>query len=148
MKNEFVLEDGRKGEEVKIVKEDTVVQEIYVEPKPVVQEVEKKLVKRVTERRPCGYEKEIELYDEVTGEITRVVEKQDFATKQEVEQMIKDYCGIKKSCCNSGEPKFVVPQDAKKLLEEKINSKKSYVNYVFVGLILIQIVALVWLVLK
>lgn len=146
-KNEFTLDDGRKAEEVKIVKEDVVIKEVYAEPKPV--EAEKKLIKRVVERRPCGYEKEIELYDENTGEVTRIIEKQDFVTKQEVEQMIKEICGIGKSCCQKEKVELMMePSPAKKMLEEKIGSKKNYGNYVFLGIILIQVLALVWLVLN
>jgi len=146
MKNEFVLEDGRKAEEVKIVRADSVVQEIYVEPKPVEKEVEKKLVKRITERRPCAYEKEIELYDEVTGEVTRIVEKQDCVSKQEVEQMIRDYCGDKKCCNKKSESHIANP---KKMLEEKINSPKSnLISYIVFGVIALQVVALLWILLK
>lgn len=148
-KNEFVLEDGRKAEEIKIIKSNEVVQELYVEPKPVIEEVEKKLVKRITERRPCAYEKEIEMYDEVTGDVTRIVEKQDCVTKQEVEQMIKEICGIN-SCCKKEKVglKIVENNSAKKMLEDKISSKKNYGNYIFLGIILIQVLALLWIVLK
>lgn len=148
-KNEFVLEDGRKAEEIKTVKEDVVVKEIYAEPKPV--EAEKKLIKRVVERRPCGYEKEIEIYDETTGEVTKIVEKQDFVTKQEVEQMIKEICQINNSC--QKEVNYIKKSEdltsAKKMLEEKVVSKKNnYGNYIFVGIIVIQILALLWVLLN
>lgn len=148
-KNEFVLDDGRKAEEVRIVKSDAVVQELYVEPKPVVEEVEKKLIKRVTERRPCAYEKEIELYDENTGEVTRIVEKQDCVTKQEVEQMIKEYCGERK-CCGVKKVEMAQPSlSPKKMLEEKLNAPKSKaMSYVIFGIIALQVAALAWILLK
>lgn len=149
-KNEFVLEDGRKAEEIKTVKEDVVIKEIYAEPKPV--EAEKKLIKRVVERRPCGYEKEIEIYDENTGEVTRIVEKQDFVTKQEVEQMIKEICQINNSCCQKEVNYIKKSEDltsAKKMLEEKVVSKKNnYGNYIFIGIIAVQILALLWVLLN
>lgn len=173
-KNEFLLDDGRKAEEVRIVKPDAVVQEIYAEPKPVIKEVEKKLVKRITERRPCGYEKEIELYDETTGEVTRIVEKQECVTKQEVEQMIREYCGEK--CCggkkteiakvdklypngtqwtidtksppSSNFPSRWTAMTAKKMLEDKLNSKSNVMSYVIFGVIALQVAALAWILLK
>lgn len=145
-KNEFILDDGRKAEEVKIIKEDVVIKEVYVEPKPA--QAEKKLIKRVVERRSCGYEKEIELYDENTGEVTRIIEKQDFVTKQEVEQMIKEICGDSKPFVQKEKVELMKPSPAKKMLEEKISEKKNYGNYVFLGVILIQVLALVWLVLN
>lgn len=124
MSDEFVFEDGRKAEKIEIDQGKTKVTEIYVEPKP-----EKKLAQRITEKY-CVCERLIETLDEITGEVVNsVVEK-----------------------VSDG---FVVSSDAvskssvETLIEEKINNKPkiSVGSMVLVGIIVAQVVGLIYLLL-
>jgi len=126
MSEEFAFEDGRKAEKIELDQGKTKVIEIYVEPKP-----EKKLAKRITEKY-CVCEREIETIDENTGEIiNKVIEKvsgDDTSTFEEAP---------------------VGKSSMEKLVEEKISNKPkvSTTNILFFGLILAQLVGLVYLLL-
>jgi hypothetical protein len=119
--SEYTLEDGRKAEKVENkIDSVTKVTEVYVEPKP-----EKKLSQRITERL-CVCEREIETLDEVTGEvISRVVEK---------------------VCDQSSEEKTVSKSALQLVVEDKINKGFGLKNYVFVSVIVLQLLALAYVV--
>jgi len=125
MTEEFVFDDGRKAEKIEIDEGKTKVIEIYVEPKP-----EKKLAQRITEKY-CVCEREIETIDEATGQVlSKVVEK------------VSD--GQVYSA-----PVYDDVSSMEKLVEEKISNKSkiSTTNILFFGLILAQLVGLVYLLL-
>lgn len=118
MSDEFVYEDGRKAEKVEKEEGKTKVIEVYVEPK-----VEKKLAQRITEKY-CVCEREIETIDENTGKvISKVVEK-----------------------VNDGQVQMSEKSPMEVFVEEKIKNKKmSTFSMVLVGVMLAQVVGLVYL---
>jgi hypothetical protein len=121
MSDEFLYEDGRKAEKVEKEEGKTKVIEVYVEPK-----VEKKLAQRITEKY-CVCEREIETIDENTGKvISKVTEKVNDGQVQ-----ISDVS--EKS-----------PMEV--FVEEKIKNKKmSTLSMVLVGVMIAQVVGLVYL---
>lgn len=114
--SEYTLEDGRKAERtVNSPDSMTTVTEVYVEPKP-----QKKLSQRITEKL-CVCERVVETLDEATGEVV----------SREVHKLCDGVTA-------ASEPKSV-----QKLVEEKLK-KVSVGNYVFLGVIAVQVVALVY----
>lgn len=116
--SEFILEDGRKAEKTeKNPDAMTKVTEVYVEPKP-----QKRLTQRITERL-CVCEQEIETLDEATGEVI----------SREVNKLCEGHSG------SVVEDKITSPMQA--VVEEKLN-KSNLVNYVFVGIVALQLAVL------
>lgn len=119
--SEFILEDGRKAEKTEITPDSmTKVTEVYVEPKP-----QKKLTQRITERF-CVCEREIETIDENTGEV--------------VSREIQKLCEAG-SVGSSG----VVKSPMQSLVEAKL-TKNNWKNYLFIGLIAVQVIVLAYVV--
>lgn len=115
--SEFTLEDGRKAEKLEnAIDPMTKVTEVYVEPKP-----QKKLSQRITERL-CVCERQIETIDELTGEV--------------VNKVVEKLCGESTSSEN-----VEVKSSMQKVVEEKLKSK-NLKNYVFLGVVVLQLIAL------
>lgn len=125
MSDEFVYTDGRKAEKVEVDNGKTRVTEIYVEPKP-----EKKLAQRIIEKY-CVCEREIEIIDEITGEVVdKIIEK---VTDGQVVESMKDPSQNK--------------SPMQMFVEEKLNkSSMSVSNMVLGGVVLAQLLALVYIV--
>lgn len=120
---EFLYEDGRKAEKVEIDQGKTRITEIYVEPKP-----EKKLAQRITEKY-CVCEREIEVIDENTGEVVeKIIEK---VSDGQVVDSLRNH--------EEKSPMQLA-------VEEKLNKNKiSPSNMVLVGVIGLQVLALVYI---
>lgn len=121
--SEFTLDDGRKAEKVENSPDAlTKVTEVYVEPKP-----RKRLTQRVTERF-CVCEREVETIDEDTGEV--------------VSRVVESLCGQSEGVVASSAAK----PSMKSLVESKIRQSSSRGVVVFGALVLVQLVALAYVV--
>lgn len=115
--SEYTLEDGRKAERTTNNPDSmTTVTEVYVEPKP-----QKKLSQRITEKL-CVCERVVETLDENTGEVVN----------REVHKLCEGMSAA------ASETKSV-----QKMVEDKLK-KASVGNYVFLGIIALQVAALVY----
>jgi hypothetical protein len=114
--SEYTLDDGRKAERtVNNPDSMTTVTEVYVEPKP-----QKKLSQRITERL-CVCERVVETLDEATGEVVN----------REVHKLCDDVSVASET------------RSVQKMVEDKLK-KASVGNYVFLGVIAVQVAALVY----
>jgi len=120
---EFTLDDGRKAEKVEISPDSlTKVTEVYVEPKP-----QKRLSQRVTEKF-CVCEREVETIDEDTGEVISKV----------VERLCGESLGVFAEKGNKSPVQMAV--------EKRIKGKFDKNAYILGGLLLVQMVALVYVI--
>lgn len=127
--SEFTLDDGRKAEKVENkIDQFTKVTEVYVEPK-----LTKKLSQRITEKL-CVCEREIETIDEYTGEVvSKVIEK--------VCDQVENSDTLTRVFDSSNKTPFQV-------VEEKVKNSKNIKNYMFAGVILLQLVVLAYILFK
>lgn len=115
--SEFTYEDGRKAEKLENnVDSLTKVTEVYVEPKP-----QKKLAKRIIERL-CVCERVIETIDEVTGEVVEVV--------------------VEKVCGDTQKEVVASPKSSMQSVVEEKLGRSNLKKYLFVALVVVQVVAL------
>lgn len=128
MSEEYILEDGRKAEKRETKPEEsTKVIEVYVEPK-----LEKRLKQRVVEKY-CVCEREIQELDENTGEVINTVIEKVFDPTEATEINRSE---VKKS--------FIEME-----VENKIKNRKvSVTNMILVGLIMVQVLGLVYFLLN
>lgn len=114
--SEYTLEDGRKAERtVNNPDSMTTVTEVYVEPKP-----QKKLSQRITEKL-CVCERVVETLDEATGEVVN----------REVHKLCEGVAAASET------------KSIQKIVEDKLK-KASVGNYVFLGIIAVQVIALAY----
>lgn len=118
--SEYTLEDGRKAEKVENTLDPlTKVTEVYVEPK-----VEKKLSKRIVEKF-CVCEREIETIDESTGQV--------------VDRVVEKVCDGQSSTINQLKSSGPSMQE---IVEEKLKSSLNLKNYIFAVVVVVQLLAL------
>lgn len=119
--SEYTLEDGRKAETLESVVDPlTKVTEVFVEPKP-----EKKLSKRITEKL-CVCERMIEVLDEATGNVLETI--------------------VEKLCGNEEVQSQSVKKSPRALVEEKLSSGMDVKNWIFIGVIAAQLLALAYVI--
>lgn len=123
MSEEFILEDGRKAEKIELNENHSRITELYVEPK-----LEKRLKQRIVEKY-CVCEREIQELDENTGEVINTTIEKVFDPTEKTE--------MKKS--------FMEMQVENKLKNDK---KLSFSNILLVALIGIQVLGLIYFLLK